>query len=496
MKRVFSTLALSLTFVMTMSLSGCSFSNNSAQKSNTSTKNGHIKDVTAITEVFGDGQKVTAAAVEYDKNIDNSKLTNSTFSVDGRTITKVYANNSAAKASEGKNGKYVIIELSTDDKTAYTLPQMDSNAGGAAGSSLSASNGQGAGSGPSGAPSMGSNTNNGSAPGGAPSTGTNTNDGNVSNSGNGPTGGNGPAGGNSLDSKATIKVSVTQAQNVVTTDGATYTPTSTTVANDKSINLVVDDFKQLVFTDSKFNNETLMYNLYTPKNYDKNKSYPMVLFMPDATGESSNPIRTLIQGNGGIIWATQSEQAKHESFVLCPQYNNTANDVDITADLVNYVASQYSIDKNRLYTTGQSAGCIRSISLDAKYPNLFSASYLVAGQSEIADMSPLAKQNIWIVVSEGDERAYPGMNAITSTVEKNGAKVSRAVWNGRADAAEFSTDVNKMLAENSNIKYTMLKKGTVVSTGLADNALWNHMCTWRIAYNIEGIRDWLFTQHK
>lgn len=75
-------------------------------------KHTNIKSVTAITEVFADGQKVTAVAVEYDKEIDNSKLTESTFSVDGRTITKVYANNGAAKAAQGIDGRDVIIELS------------------------------------------------------------------------------------------------------------------------------------------------------------------------------------------------------------------------------------------------------------------------------------------------------------------------------------------------------------------------------------------------
>ena len=34
----------------------------------------HIKSVAATTEVFGDGQKVTAAAIEYDKAIKNSSL--------------------------------------------------------------------------------------------------------------------------------------------------------------------------------------------------------------------------------------------------------------------------------------------------------------------------------------------------------------------------------------------------------------------------------------
>jgi predicted peptidase len=84
-------------------------------------KHKHVKSVTAITEVFPDGQKVTAVAVEYDKNIDNAKLLASTFSVNGRTITKVYANDAAAKAIQGVDGRYVIIEFSIYDKEASTI---------------------------------------------------------------------------------------------------------------------------------------------------------------------------------------------------------------------------------------------------------------------------------------------------------------------------------------------------------------------------------------
>jgi predicted peptidase len=53
-----------------------------------------------------------------------------------------------------------------------------------------------------------------------------------------------------------------------------------------------------------------------------------------------------------------------------------------------------------------------------------------------------------------------------------------------------------MIAEGNNIKYSVLKKGTVVPAGMNDDGGSNHVCTWRIAYNIEGVRDWLFMQKK
>ncbi len=103
---------------------------------------------------------------------------------------------------------------------------------------------------------------------------------------------------------------------------------------------------------------------------------------------------------------------------------------------------------------------------------------------------------MWIVVSQGDEMAYPGMNAITDTLEKRGAKITRAVWNGRAAAEEFSADANIMLSKGTKINYTALLRGSVVSPGMRDDGGSNHICTWRIAYTIEVIRNWLFQQQK
>ncbi|MCC8173288.1 MAG: hypothetical protein LIO65_02530, partial [Odoribacter sp.] len=83
----------------------------------------HIENVIVITEVFGDGQKVTAVAVEYDEKIKNSSLSPDTYYVEGRTITKVYAHDSPGKEFFGKDGKYVIIELSLADTNVATFIQ-------------------------------------------------------------------------------------------------------------------------------------------------------------------------------------------------------------------------------------------------------------------------------------------------------------------------------------------------------------------------------------
>ncbi|WP_406353197.1 hypothetical protein [Streptomyces sp. NBC_00658] len=241
-----------------------------------------------------------------------------------------------------------------------------------------------------------------------------------------------------------------------------------------------------------------------PKNYDRTRSYPMVLFMHDAGTVSSNPLITLTQGLGAVVWASPTEQAKHESFVLAPQFTgeDEGSDGNTTylktiKGLIDSVTGKYSIDTGRLYTTGQSGGAMTSIALDFNYPDLFAASFLVAGQWEDLDaVKPLAEQKIWAVVSQGDTKAYPGMTGIMDTLADEGAKISRAVWDGQSTVSEFAPLAAEMSAKGTPVNFVALKKGTVVWPGPSDDSGSNHICTWRAAYTIEGIRDWLFQQKK
>lgn len=462
MKRSLFFLAVFLIVATAISFSAAWGGTSTASSGLVHAANPNIKSITAIAEVFGEGQKITAAAVEYDKNIVSSKLATSTFSVRGRTITRVYANNAAAKAAKGINGQFAIIELSPSDKEAsiFEPNPLATTPLSPEARSANAMRGRG-----------------------AP-----------------PNGARGPRPAPRLERKPN-KVSVIQVGEIATTDGKKYLPDANAMESDKQKTLIADDFLKLEFKDSE-TRETLKYNLFVPKNYDKKKSYPMVMFVHDAGVIGNDSDITLTQGLGAVIWATPSEQAKHECFVLAPQFDTVTTDrtagQDTTVHLVNYIASQYSIDKNRLYTTGQSMGCMLSIAINIRYPDLFAASLLVAGQADAQATSVLANRKMWIIVSEGDTGAFPGMNASLEVMEAAGTKISRARWNARAGEAERAANVRKMTQEGNNTKYAVFEKGTVWPEGQEQlqEGRNEHMQTWKFAYSIEGVRDWLFAQKK
>ena len=419
----------------------------------------HVKGLTAITQVFGAGQKLVAVAVEYDRDIDGRTLSTSTFTVTDRTVTKVYTNRTADLTERSRDGRYVIVELSPDDTAAALWVT-----------------GQGGGTPPTGGGTGGTGDSGGGVGAGGPKVGDTT------------------PGGTIVAAKATL----TQAGTVTTTRGRQYAASTTALTTDAVKNLIVDDFQQFTFADPA-TGQTLKYNLFVPKHYNPRKSYPLVLFMHDASVVNVATEGPLVQGLGAVCWASPEDQARHEAFVLAPEYGAVVIDddyepstlFDATANLVESVAGQYSIDRDRLYTTGQSMGAMMSLGLNIRYPDLFAAAFIVAGQWPEAQAVPLAQKNLWILVSADDTKAYPGEQAITEVIQEQGTKVSTALWDGQSTAAEFAADVRSMKAQRTPVNFAAFKTGTTVPTGSTTSA---HMGTWQIAYTIPGIRDWIMRQ--
>jgi len=267
---------------------------------------------------------------------------------------------------------------------------------------------------------------------------------------------------------------------------------------------VMGKFQQFEYQDAE-TGKTLPYNLYIPANYDSSKSYPLVLFIADSSVVGKEVTAPLTQGYGGLIWATDSEQAKHESFVLVPEYPDVVLDdhsgftttdyVEMTVRLLNSVTGSYSIDTNRLYVTGQSMGGMIFLLLSAEHPDLFAAELFVASQWDISTLGNLASQKFFYIAGAGDEKASGGQTEVKNMLQSGGTKFSTATWDATWSADQFATAVKDILSEGNNINIVTFKQGTVLPAGAAVGTN-EHMYSFDYAYKIEGVRDWLFAQVK
>ena len=86
--------------------------------------------------------------------------------------------------------------------------------------------------------------------------------------------------------------------------------------NDPEIQEVIDGasskFSQFTYTDSD-TGEELEYSLYIPEDYDESMDYPMIMFIPDATGSGKSAAEIVEQYYGAAVWASDEDQEKHKA---------------------------------------------------------------------------------------------------------------------------------------------------------------------------------------
>ena len=398
----------------------------------------HIRSVEAVTEVFGDGENLSAVILAYDRPILGASVSPENFRVTGRDIQRAYVSPQPEKSGRQSSvGPYVVLELKPlplVEQGMEAHPKEDREECEARGFH---------------GPILGSHGNPQPLP--------------------------------------VFSAEVAQTGLVKTADGALYAPTAAR-ASDHTRQLVVEDFMQGVYEDTQDGGK-LPYNLYVPKPYDPKKSYPLVLFMHDAGAVSPETKMALCQGRGAVAWAEESWQKEHPCFVLAPQYDTIIVDdnyqygpeLDRTIRLVESLAERYSIDRHRIYNTGQSMGGMTSIAMDVKYPEFFAASYLVACKWDAGVVSPLGRQNIWAVAAEGDPGAMPSMAEILGKLEREGAKVARQTTDANAAQETVNASAASLIRPDCHIYYTLYTGGS-------------HRYTWQHAYDMLPAMEWVFSR--
>jgi hypothetical protein len=96
-------------------------------------RTGHALGATAVTQVFGDGVRLTAVAVEYHEPIAAGGLSPAAFTVEGRTVTEVFVSTSADPADRADAGRFVILALSPEDEGALLAEWVRPQGGGGEG---------------------------------------------------------------------------------------------------------------------------------------------------------------------------------------------------------------------------------------------------------------------------------------------------------------------------------------------------------------------------
>lgn len=256
------------------------------------------------------------------------------------------------------------------------------------------------------------------------------------------------------------------------------------------------EFEQLVYNDPE-TGKSLKYNLYSPKNISPSATYPMVLFMADASTPGADPTRPIIQGYGALVWATSYWQEQHPCYVLVPQFSGVAvndayehtDEVDMVARLVKKTAAEKAVDSKRIYTTGQSMGGMISMYYNSAYPDLFAASIFVDCHWDSATFPELVKHRFTFITA-GKAGTF---GALEEAADKAGVKYEYEEWSARLPQDEQDELARTLLAKGAPINIINFESKSVLP---ADGKGSEHMYSFDYAYRLAPVREWLFRQSK
>ncbi|MDO4243607.1 MAG: hypothetical protein Q4C85_07600 [Actinomyces sp.] len=246
------------------------------------------------------------------------------------------------------------------------------------------------------------------------------------------------------------------------------------------------------------------YNLYVPEDFDPSKSDPLVLFMHDSASVSDDSTYTLEQGIGADVWASEEVQSFEQAFVLAPQFSEViANDDfeltgqgELVIPLIDSLKQEYSLDDNRIYTTGQSMGSMASMALNIAHPDYFAASYYVTGQWDPTAMQKPAGTKMTWIASLGDEKAGPAMDTFKEYLDGVGVDYATDIWDGRWSSVEYDQATSELYAQGKDINLVSYAEGSVTPPLSVPSASTEHIFTWYRAYLAGGVHEWLLSQSR
>ena len=161
--------------------------------------------------------------------------------------------------------------------------------------------------------------------------------------------------------------------------------------------------------------------------------------------------------------------------------------------LLAKLREDYAIDENRIYATGQSMGCMTSLYLNSKYPDLFAASMFVSGQWDISVLKPLEGKTFFYITAGGDANASGGQSEVMEMLDADDIPYAYGTWNAQdSDEAQVAA-VNELLAQGLPINMVRFETGSVFKEGESGM---EHMASFNYGYKLSAVRDWLFEQVK
>lgn len=193
--------------------------------------------------------------------------------------------------------------------------------------------------------------------------------------------------------------------------------------------------------------DTLKYRMMMPKDFDKSKQYPVVLFLHGAGERGSNNKAQLIHGSK--LFASEENRIDFPAIVIfpqCPQNSFWASaKVDRTSkpikiefpleiqptkplklvmQLMDEMLSKPFVNKNQIYVGGLSMGGMGTFEIVYRNPELFAAAFSICGAGNPEATKAYAKTTpFWVFHGANDDVVNPQSSVkMVDGILQNGGK--------------------------------------------------------------------------
>lgn len=226
------------------------------------------------------------------------------------------------------------------------------------------------------------------------------------------------------------------------------------------------------------NNDTLPYRILLPENFDKNKTYPLIIFLHGAGERGTDNENQLI--HGGNLFLKKAVREEFPAIVVFPQckknsyWSNVKVDrstdhfvfnffnggrptleMELLKKLIKKTIKDYPIRKEQVYAMGLSMGGMGTFELVSRMPKTFAAAIPICGGANPEIVKKLKHCSWWVFHGAKDNVVAP--------------KYSEAM-------------VNALKAKNIPVKFTLYPDA-------------NHN-SWDAAFSEPQLLNWLFSNRK
>lgn len=172
------------------------------------------------------------------------------------------------------------------------------------------------------------------------------------------------------------------------------------------------------------NGRRLLYRMMRPETVEAGKKYPLVLLLHGAGERGDDNVKQLV--HGAKEFAKPENRTKYPCFLIVPQCPDGRKWVEVdwtlkshtmpekigdplrlAVELVEKLAAELPVDRDRLYITGLSMGGFGTWDAIQRRPELFAAAMPVCGGGDTAEAAKLKNLPIWAFHGDADTLVWP-----------------------------------------------------------------------------------------